>query len=306
MKASGRGMIKNAWRSAKRINPNLLEVQLYKSTLETQFSFNVKHSSKWGLIPSCSFVPDGKSVIMELSGLSRDSEDGLGGHHFSLVAHLKNPEDYKAVAMPPCPDESPIVSATPASSAVKPIEERDLPAETVAKKSPSPSSATVAPIATKNPEVEKKKPEAGAKKKGDCDPCPEIAKLKTDVEAIQASVDNLKQAISSPASDKGSALGVVSTIEDVQKETRPTPVLAPEKKPVPLGKKEKDLTWMIPWWILLFLLLLILLIDILRKKKRGQLTTPDAPNQPANQDQDDDEAIPLTEPAEPADPEEDK
>ena len=299
IKGQGRGMVKNAWRSARRINPNLLEVQLYKSTLQTQFAFNAKHGSRWGLIPSCAFVPDGKSVIAEISGPSRDSEDGKGGYHFSLVAHLKDPSLYKAVAMPPCPEKGDKVVIPTASSAVKPIEERDLAPETVDKKSTALAAAAAVSTApaVKKPKVEKRKADAGANKKGDCDPCVEIVRVKADTEAIQSSVDDLKKAIGNPASDEENVMGV---LKDIQKKVTPPPP-APIKKPALLEKKRE---WFWPYWIVGTLVVAFLMYwigEVIKGSQPNVSATPNPP--PATQPEEDEEVIPLTEPA---DQEEDK
>ncbi|MDD2736664.1 MAG: alpha/beta hydrolase [Desulfuromonadaceae bacterium] len=81
MKRNGTGQNRNAYRESALVNPKLLTIQLYKETLSKQFAFNIKSGDLWGNIPSCKLIPDGKTVIIE------DSE---GGHHFSLIAHLKD------------------------------------------------------------------------------------------------------------------------------------------------------------------------------------------------------------------------
>ena len=111
----GTRLYRNAWRKSERVNKYLLHIQLYKPTLKTQFSFNVKHGNLWGLIPSVNFIPDNKTVVMEYSA---PSKEGDGGHHFSLVPHLKDVSCYKAVKF------------SESTSVIKnSIEERDLAPE---------------------------------------------------------------------------------------------------------------------------------------------------------------------------------
>lgn len=264
MKSRGWGMTKNAFRPAERVSPNLLTIQLYERTLKTQFSFNIKSGAFWGLIPSCNLIPDPKSVIIEYSGPSRDSEDGNGGHHFSLIAHITDASYYKAVGnIMPCPDEIlpasaipiPIIQApapapTPALPAVI-QEEEILPAP--AKPTPVPAPVAKKPIPVKKPRVEK------------CDPCPEIKKVQEAVgeatpeektanlgdlhkkatrnievaEKNQDAITEVGKRIGEPA--KGET--IMGVLNDIQKKVTPPPIK-------PLQERLKDL-----WWLCLALTL---------------------------------------------------
>lgn len=169
MKSRGWGMTKNAFRISERINSKLLLVHLYRDTLSTQFSFNVKHGSLWGPIPSCMLIPDGKTVIIEYSGPSRDSEDGNGGHHFSLIAGITDSSYYKAVGnIMPCPSGmvQPVEVPVQVSPAPAPVIQ--------APSAPAPAVVTTSVAVAKIPTVKKPK----TKK---CDPCEEIQKLQGTV-----------------------------------------------------------------------------------------------------------------------------
>ena len=102
MKRNGSGRNRNADMEAVRVNPNLLTVQMYQPTLAKQFAFNIRQAVLWGQIPSCNLIPDGVTVIFEDSypinkSEEKDSENGSGGFHLSLVAHLEGGANSKFV-----------------------------------------------------------------------------------------------------------------------------------------------------------------------------------------------------------------
>ncbi|OGI32172.1 MAG: hypothetical protein A2271_04215 [Candidatus Moranbacteria bacterium RIFOXYA12_FULL_35_19] len=271
VKSRGWGMIKNAFRPAERINSKLLLVHLYQDTLATQFAFNVKHGSLWGLIPSCMLIPDNKTVIVEYSGPSRDSEDGNGGHHFSLIAGITDSSYYKAVGnIMPCPSGmvQPVEVPVQISPALAPVVQTP--------PTPAPVVAATSVAVAKTPAVKKPK----TKK---CDPCVEIAKVKADTEAIKASVgkatpeeeiaglgdlhkkatkqlevaEKTKVAIGEPTVEGETLMGVA---KDIQEKVAPLP---------PKSSLEKARDYYLPW-LIVGLCCLILLLLYRRQQPRLQ------------------------------------
>lgn len=287
MKSRGWGMTNNAFRSAERVSPNLLTIQLYEETLKTQFSFNIKSGALWGLIPSCMLIPDNKTVIVEYSGPSRDSEDGNGGHHFSLIAGISDPSYYKAVGnIMPCPTGM-------VQSVEVPMQISPAPAPIV-QATPAPAPAVTYSVEKKSSPVVKRP----ARKK-ECDPC--IVAVKADTEAIRKSVGDVdpaevfeeqtlqnkakknlevsKEVKSSVGDGKANESGkvlslhdkigeptiegetVMDVLKDVQKKVTPPPT-PPEKD---FGK------W---WWLVIAILAAIVVLYLWQQQGRRRPATP--------------------------------